>query len=184
MIVVMAAAYGCAMDHCDECGFVYGDLPVADVPETLQSYGARFRSALDGADAGVLRAKPFPGVWSVLEYACHVRDVLRVQRERVALALVENGPTFTPMGREERAIDERYNEQDPVVVAGELEEAANAIAAAFAALEDDGWARTGVYSWPAPAERSLAWVGRHTVHECVHHLGDLESVLSAGSVEP
>jgi len=35
------------------------------------------------------------------------------------------------------------------------------------------------YPWPAPAERDVAWVGRHTVHEGEHHLMDVRRVLAA-----
>ena len=41
-------------------------------------------------------------VWSALEYACHVRDVFLVQRDRLYTALVEDTPTFTPMYRDQR----------------------------------------------------------------------------------
>jgi len=54
---------------------------------------------------------------ALLEYACHVRDVLRFQRERVALAQAEDRPRFASMRRDERAVAERYNDQDPAVVA-------------------------------------------------------------------
>jgi hypothetical protein len=44
----------------------------------------------------MLRTRPEEGVWSALEYACHVRDVFLVQRDRLYTALVEDTPTFTP----------------------------------------------------------------------------------------
>lgn len=46
-----------------------------------------------------------------------------------------------------------------------------------AALDDAGWERTAVYNWPTPAVRTMAWVARHTVHECRHHLMDIERGL-------
>jgi hypothetical protein len=85
--------------ECSECGYVYGRLAAADFPDALRSVGGRYRSALvDASQPGaLLRARPKPDVWSPLEYACHVRDVLLTQRERVLLALVEDQPTFAPM---------------------------------------------------------------------------------------
>ena len=120
-----------------------------------------------------MRTRPTPDVWSPLEYACHVRDVLEVQRERLLPVRSEENPRFVPMGREERVVDRRYNEQDPAVVAEELGAAAEALAATLDALDPAGWARTGVYNYPEPADRSVEWIGRHTVHEIRHHHRDL-----------
>jgi S-DNA-T family DNA segregation ATPase FtsK/SpoIIIE len=166
------------MDHCDECGFVYAHLSAVDIPGRLRALGPAFQARLT-TDAAVLRQRPSPDVWSALEYSCHVRDVLIVQRQRLALALREDCPTFVPMGREERAVRERYNEQDPKVVAAELMATAGAIARDFAAMDDAGWRRVGVYNWPERAERSMLWLGQHTVHEGEHHLADVDRILGA-----
>lgn len=166
--------------RCDECGFVYEDVPVADIPARLRALGPPYAEALrhDGDD---LRAHPIDRTWSALEYACHLRDVLLVQRERLALALAEDEPTFTPMRREERVIELRYNEQATAEVAKQLAAAAGALADAFADLGEDQWQRRVIYNYPKPWSRTLAWVGQHTVHEGVHHLGDVERVL--GSID-
>ena len=42
------------------------------------------------ADADALRHRSAPDVWSPLEYACHVRDVLGVQRERMLRTQAED----------------------------------------------------------------------------------------------
>jgi S-DNA-T family DNA segregation ATPase FtsK/SpoIIIE len=81
------------------------------------------------------------------------------------------------MGREERVVNDRYNEQDPAVVAAELMAAAAVLALDFAALDDAGWRRVGVYNWPERAERSMLWLGQHTVHEGEHHLGDVDGAV-------
>jgi S-DNA-T family DNA segregation ATPase FtsK/SpoIIIE len=107
-----------------------------------------------------------------------VRDVLQVQRERVRLTLVHDRPTYTPMGREERVAADRYNEQAPSVVAAELVQAAEALARDLEALDAPAWSRTGVYNWPSPQERTLGWLARHTVHELVHHLRDVDDLLA------
>jgi S-DNA-T family DNA segregation ATPase FtsK/SpoIIIE len=83
----------------------------------------------------MLRTRPAEGVWSALEYACHVRDVFLVQRDRLYTALVEDTPTFTPMYRDQRVTLARYNAQDPEEVAEQLATAARLIAQAFAVLD-------------------------------------------------
>ena len=55
-----------------------------------------------------------------LESACHVRDVVLTQRERVLLARRAHIPSAVPMGRDERVAHEGYAEQDAIEVAEEL----------------------------------------------------------------
>jgi hypothetical protein len=104
-----------------------------------------------------------------------------VQRERVELALVEHEPTFEPMGREELVTRDRYNEQDPVVVEQQLANAAHALAALFDGLDPTQLARTAIYNYPTREPRTIAWIGRHSVHEGRHHLRDMEHVVDAAT---
>ncbi|MGK5739436.1 DinB family protein [Micromonospora sp. URMC 103] len=159
------------MDRCDECGFVYASVSPADLPALLRALGGRYAAALGAARAP--RRRPAERVWSPLEYTCHVRDVLRVQGERLVLALTVTAPEFAPMGRDERAVAEAYNEQAPAVVLADLADAADALAARFDGLGPAELARTGVYPWPQPRARTLLWLGQHTVHEGEHHLLDI-----------
>jgi S-DNA-T family DNA segregation ATPase FtsK/SpoIIIE len=160
-----------AVDHCDECGFTYAAVSAQALSHRLESAGDRFAATL--ATTSDPCRRPAPSVWSPLEYTCHVRDVLRVQGERLALALRNDNPEFAPMGREERVLLEAYNAQDPQTVLAELAEAANDLARAFDALRPEQWSRTGIYPWPNVESRTVLWLGRHTVHEIEHHLMDL-----------
>jgi hypothetical protein len=174
-----AGPTGPAVDGtCDECGFDYDGVPDAEVADRLRSFGRRYRAPLTRGLPGevlddLVRKRPAPDVWSALEYACHVRDVFAGQRGRMALALAEDRPSFEPMGRDERVVRDRYNEQDPAAVADALAANADAMADACLALTDAEWDRTGIYGYPAPTERSLRWVARHTIHEGHHHLLDV-----------
>jgi DinB superfamily len=170
--------------QCDECGFDYDGLTGAEAAEALRGFGRRYRAPLSRGLAGesldeILRAHPLPDVWSPLEYACHVRDVFAVQRERVELAQREDVPSFVPMNRDERVEGERYNEQDPATVADELAANAEELAATLEAFTPDQWARRGIYHYPEPVERDVDWIARHTVHEGRHHLLDIGRVLRA-----
>jgi hypothetical protein len=167
------------MDHCDECGFVYADVPQHEIPSRLRSLAPPYAERLGSSNAAALRAHPFDGVWSALEYCCHVRDVLRVQRERLAQAMAEEVPEYVSMDREERVLRDRYNEDDPAKVATELTAAAEELSEEFAELTPPQWERTAIYRWPERAERTMTWLGRHTIHEGVHHLGDVDRVLAA-----
>lgn len=171
------------MDHCDGCGFAYATVAAEELPRRLAEVGRRFAAGL--AEVPDPRRRPAPTVWSPLEYTCHVRDVLRVQGERLALALREDNPGFVPMGREERVTGDAYNTQNPDVVLAELATAAADLATAFAALRPDQWSRTGVYNWPTVEARTVLWLGRHTVHEVEHHLKDvMPGPASTGGISP
>ncbi|MEU1687742.1 DinB family protein [Micromonospora sp. NPDC005707] len=165
------------MDRCDECQFVYSALDGGELPRRLRDLAGRYAAALHAAPD--VRRRPAPEVWSPLEYACHVRDVFRVQGERLALALRVAEPEFAPMGRDELVVTERYNAQDPEVVLAGLATAADGFAAGFAALGEADLARTGVYPWPRREVRTLLWLGRHTVHEAEHHLLDIRRATGA-----
>jgi DinB superfamily len=124
------------------------------------------------------RQRPQPDVWSALEYACHVRDVLLVQRDRTVQALVETNPGFARMHREERVSLARYHAHPPPVVADQLGLAAELCATVFEGLTAEQWARPLIYNYPAPSPRDLAWLARNTVHEVEHHLGDIRMVIA------
>jgi hypothetical protein len=125
-----------------------------------------------------LRQRPAPEVWSALEYACHVRDVLLVQRERVLLARRADTPALEAMGRDERVEHDGYAEQDPGDVARQLGDAAAMFANVLARLGPSDWDRTMSYTYPQRADRSLRWVAVHTVHELRHHLLDARRQLA------
>jgi predicted carbohydrate-binding protein with CBM5 and CBM33 domain len=167
------------MTACEECGYQFESLDRAQILRALTALAAQQRQLLEAVEAPLLRAHPLAGSWSALEYGCHVRDVLRFQRDRVAAAQTEDVPAFGSMRRDERAVEQHYNEQDPRAVAGQLASAARDFVAALTALDDAGWLRTGVYPWPVRAVRTVEWIGQRTAHELAHHLLDCKRLLAA-----
>jgi hypothetical protein len=165
-------------DTCRECGFSYA-VGRSEILSWLRSDAQAFLDTLHRFDDRAVRTRPEPDTWSPLEYACHVRDVLGVQTDRILLAQREVDPVFVPMGRDERAVEDRYNEQDPRLVAAQLAEAADRFASLLERLDDAGWERTGMYNYPEPALRTVEWIAVHTIHELLHHRADLRSALRA-----
>lgn len=170
---------GDVADRCAECGFTYDIHRAQDAGIDVQERVAEVAAILRNKDIDV-RARPRPEVWSPLEYGCHLRDVLLVQRERVLMARRANGASCTPMGREERVEHDGYNEQDPTGVAGQLADAATLFGNVLARLTEDDWERTVVYNYPETHERSLRWVAGHTVHDVQHHLLDIRRQVCPG----
>jgi hypothetical protein len=110
-----------------------------------------------------------------------VRDVLLAQRERLFQALVEEQPSFVPIYREQRVRLARYADEAPEQVATGIGFAAGLAAWAFDGMTDTSWDRTCIYNFPEPSERTLLWLAQHTLHECVHHLHDIERIIGSAS---
>jgi S-DNA-T family DNA segregation ATPase FtsK/SpoIIIE len=163
---------------------VYDNLPVEAIAGTLRSLGSEYGERLKHTDADVLRTRPTPSVWSGLEYACHVRDVVLIQRDRVLLALVEPCPSFAPMYREQRLVLAHYEAHSPDLVADQLRLAIDLCATVLTGLGSEQWARPSIYNFPVPTERDVAWLGRHTLHEAVHHLSDIERGIAEVASRP
>src|SRR4029079_16009569 len=101
-------------------GYDYDSLVQGEIAPALRADGAALAECIAAVPDPTLRRRVRPEVWSPLEYGCHVRDVLEVQRARVLLAQVEDEPEFVPMRRDERAVQLRYNEQDRVAVIDQI----------------------------------------------------------------
>lgn len=109
--------------------------------------------------------------WSPLEYACHVRDVLRVYDERLRRMLTEAGPHYENWDQDATAIEARYGEQDPRVVAAEIAAIAPVIADRFAGVRGDDWQRPGFRS--DGAAFTVETFARYFAHDLVHHVWDI-----------
>ena len=170
------------MEQCSECGFGYDLSEAAMAAQAIRAAIGEvvtiLRSDVD------LRSRPEPGVWSPLEYGCHLRDVLLVQRERALAARRVDLPSFPPMGRDERVEHDGYGEQELEDVARQLADAAQLFANVLDRLSDSDWTRGLVYNYPEPQERSLEWLAVHTLHEARHHLLDIRRQVELTNRNP
>ena len=166
------------MAPCEECGYDWESLDRGEILPEVATLASEHALLLTSVPADLLRERTRPESWSPLEYACHVRDVLRVQRERIVLAQTEDTPEFAPMRRDERVTEDRYNDQDPFIASVEITVAARQLVGTLAALDDKGWLRTGVYPFPDPHVRTVEWIGRLITHELAHHLFDIRRQLA------
>jgi hypothetical protein len=153
---------------CPECGFESAAHEVSDLPGLLEQTAATWAQVLGRGDVA---ERPEPGVWSALEYACHVRDVHVLFAERVRLMLDEDGPTFANWDQDATALERDYGSQDPDAVATELVAAARSVAVLYASVSDDTRGRRGVRS--NGDEFTVESLGRYHLHDVVHHLHDV-----------
>jgi hypothetical protein len=156
---------------CPECGLDTREVAPDTVPARIRVLADQWQRTL--TDHPSLRTRPAPGMWSPLEYGCHVRDVLRIFRYRLDLVLTEDHPVFPDWDQDAAAVEDRYGEQDPHQVAAELRDAAAAFADSVEGVPADGWDRPG--SRGDGAAFTAGSLTRYVLHEITHHLHDVRT---------
>ncbi|HEX3796172.1 MAG TPA: DinB family protein [Acidimicrobiales bacterium] len=159
---------------CPECGFNASTYPTEDIATFLRANAALW-SMLLAAPASDLRRRRSDGRWSPLEYACHVRDVFVLFHERLTLMLTQDDPTYPNWDQDRTAVEERYNDQDPLLVSVQLQTAAGVLADTFTGITGATWNRTGRRS--DGAHFTITEFGRYLVHDPVHHVRDVRQDL-------
>ncbi len=155
---------------CDECGLDVGRIDPASVPSLVRTDAAAWIALLDG-DPQWLRARPQPQVWSPLEYACHVRDSLRLFDVRLKLMLAQDDPLFANWDQDATAVEQHYGDSEPATVSREIRAAADVIAASFEGVTGPEWSRTGRRS--DGASFTVESFARYFIHDPMHHLWDV-----------
>ena len=155
-------------DGCDECGFRPQNPHTT--AERLRATIPVWRQALAGSGS---RVRPSPTVWSTVEYACHVSDTCRVMRNRLALMLTEDNPTFANWDQDATAVEDDYYHQAPAEIAEAYAVEAEAAAAAFDAVEPAQWPRPGQRSNGSPF--TVATLAIFFLHDIEHHIFDVTS---------
>jgi SAM-dependent methyltransferase len=165
---------------CPECGFEAARVDPADLGPAIRDNAAGWRAVL--AQPGATQ-RPDDQTWSPLEYACHVRDVNRRFVERLTLLLEQDQPEFPNWDQDATAIEDRYDLQDPAVVADEVGEAAETVAARYDALVDadeQTRSRRGVRS--DGSVFTVDSLGRYHLHDLVHHAHDVGDFVARATV--
>src|ERR1700751_3252344 len=134
-------------DQCADCGFVYNLDQPGTVGRDLREPVAEVVALLRAGEVD-LRSRRRPGVWSPLEYGCHLRDMLLVQRERVLAARRGGRAGRPPLGRDERVVHDGYAQQEPEDVARQLADAAQLFSNVLARLGPQDWGIQVVYPYP------------------------------------
>ena len=156
---------------CPECGFDAASVDAADVAARLRENAAAWPAVLQRPG---VRERPDDATWSSLEYAAHVRDVLRICTGRLELMLQREDPLFDNWDQDATAVAERYGEQDPAEVGAGIGSAASALAELFETVDGAQWARTGRRS--DGAEFTVDSFARYVLHDLDHHVWDVTGV--------
>lgn len=168
-------------DQCFECGFVF-DLAISPGIGASVSAGAKEVATLLTGGVVEMRTRRDASTWSPLEYGCHLRDVMLVQRENVLLSRhFDRAKVYTRLVRDQRADFDGWSEQDPIDVARQLTDATAMFLRVISRLEPEHWDRTLQYGdgESVVAELPLRWCAVHTQHEVVHHTLDIRRQLQS-----
>ncbi|MCV7289524.1 DinB family protein [Mycolicibacterium wolinskyi] len=153
---------------CPECGFDATTVQHTEVAARIRDDAAAWVPRLNNPGVAI---RTRPGMWSTLEYGCHIRDVHRIFDHRVRLMLTEHDPQFPNWDQDATAIADDYGSQDPATVATELFESANTVAATYEQVPDDAWSRRGLRS--NGSEFTVASIAIYHLHDIVHHAHDV-----------
>jgi uncharacterized damage-inducible protein DinB len=164
-----------AEDHvCDACSVAYPDIRIDGAVGVIAGVPSAVAEAVNAIPDEARRVRPGPGVWSIAEYVCHLRDVYVSFTIRLHRVRTEHRPALEPIFNDLRARRFRYNECDIDATVGEL--------AAAAAGFCDEVARTGEHEWDRVAtrlpgeQRTARWLVRQAMHEGIHHLDDIQRI--------
>jgi hypothetical protein len=161
---------------CPDCGCDSSTRPRDQIVPLIE-INARTWPTLLGGSTARLRQRPQDEQWSLLEYACHVRDVFERYDERLRLMLDQDNPTLANWDRDRSAVDDRYNEQDPAMVAAQIVVAADRLGASFRSVTDESWERRGTRI--DGADFTVDGFGRYMIHDPMHHLDDVNVDIAA-----
>jgi hypothetical protein len=156
---------------CAECGFDASTWARADVAGGIRANALEWAPVLARRDVA---SRGDPTRWSDLEYACHVRDVLRIFELRLSLMLEQVDPVFENWDQDATAIADDYLAQDPLHVAGELARAATVLSARYDGVLGEQWSRCGTRS--NGSEFTVETLAIYGLHDPIHHLWDVTRI--------
>jgi hypothetical protein len=161
---------------CARCGIEYPALSIEDALTAVAHQPARFRVRATAVPGPLLRIRPDPRTWSVLEYVCHVRDVFAASTVRLHRIRTEDHPALEPLFNDLRPLWFAYNNRQLLPVLDELADNACGFCEEARRMTEPDWSRQASR---LPGEvRTARWLVRQTLHEAVHHGHDIRDVAA------
>lgn len=168
-----------AVERCDECGFDGGAWTDGAALDAIAELPTRWKAATADIDAADAQRRPIPDMWSILEYADHVREVLFGMRFVLDRAVAQTGvdlgeapePRFDPTPR----LIDRGAALDGIT------REAESLRRRLLEISPLDWDSIAVVG---DDELDGHWICRHAIHDATHHLMDvqrLRAALAAGS---
>ncbi|HUY24356.1 MAG TPA: DinB family protein [Candidatus Saccharimonadales bacterium] len=146
-------------------------MSIDNASTVVTSIGAAYTRALEhAARNNRLRQRPSAKVWSPLEYAMHLRDVLLLFARRIQAILATTEPELEVVSHDDLVAAGEYNQFDPQVVAGQINDGAHQLAAILEKLAPADFGRRGFRDGE---QRTILALAQRAAHESQHHLLDM-----------
>lgn len=159
---------------CDQCGYDAASIEPNQLPTRLRVVAGEWRDML-GRGPIIERSPTHPDrTWTILEYGCHVRDVMELLEQRMRLMLKKRKPPKLAMWSPQEAA-ESYGGADANQVAYDLAANAGKAADVLDRVRGDDWTKQGhrgdghVFT--------VDTLARYLLHDAEHHLWDAHQIL-------
>lgn len=171
-------------ETCDECGFDADEWPRPRAIEELKRHADAWAAVFTSHDVEALRRRPEPSVWSAVEYAVHTARVVAWWNAAIATNVAGEAVTVDMDGYPDADVHP-YNDVPPADAVEELRTSLSALASFGGGASDDEWAAPFL-AHPKELESAYHRFGLrdagtallHALHDCLHHLDDVERGLA------
>ena len=163
-----------SIERCGECGFDSDDWSDAGAIAAIQRLPLQWTAAVGELTSSDQLRRPVHQMWSIAEYADHVRGVLFAMRFLLDTAISQPGtdlgdPPLPQFASEPRQIDVE-------AALGGIHDEARSFSQQLAGLSSHDWSLTVIIDG---ASVDPHWIARHAVHDATHHLLDIGRLRSA-----
>jgi hypothetical protein len=164
-----------AVERCDECRFDGGAWSDIEATDAIAGLPARWREAVAGLTPDQLHDRPIPDMWSISEYADHVREVLFGMRFLLDTAVTWPGTDLGEPPESRFDPEPRFIDIDAALSG--IDREAAALRAGLTDLSASAWSAAVKVGGDDVDAR---WIVRHAVHDATHHLTDVDRLRRAG----
>jgi MOSC domain-containing protein YiiM len=162
------------LDQCEQCGFDGSEWNDQDTIKTIQHAPGLLELWAAALAADLHNTRPEPAVWSVAEYADHIRETLFGMRFIIDLALSDPVADLGPVPPPSEPGDHRSLNFAASVEAVRTE--SEALQQTLNRLTADEWSRAVVLDGK---QHTTTWASRHAVHDLWHHLTDIARIVTS-----
>ena len=144
--------------------------------EILRATPARLKAALKGVPKAVVLWPPAPGKWSILEIACHLRDMEReAYLDRYRRILAEDTPSLPDVDGDTYSLEHDYRSQKLAEVVRDWIRLRRESLKLLAGVKRAEWDRAGVHE--TAGRLTLAdFLRRHAHGNDEAHLGQIDAI--------